>query len=484
MLVLLAALVAGTGVPVWALLLGVASLGAALGVATGAFDAGVLGATYPRLVNLLEHDLLQAMPLYVFFGFLLQRLPVADALVRCFSRLLRGTGAGAPLAAFASGALLAPMNGSVASSSALLSRLVAPRLSGLAPARALSLVAAAATIGVVVPPSLVLLLLGDAMLRAHTEAANLAGAAFAGQRIVNTQDVLHAALLPAVAVLVLWAIVAWRQGRQARSTAWDEDERPLAPREMLLGGGAILGVLLLLAAVFTGRMLAVEAAATGGCVLAVLAVLTRSLDARAWNEVLLDTLGLGGALFALLVAATTFSLVFGLFGTGAWLAQVTAGVPGSSLLLLAFVAACAWVLDAFELIFVIVPIVAPLLVVQMADAQQVAVLLLLVLQAGFLLPPLGYAILMTRAHARLPAVSTRALLVAVAPYVVVQLLVGAAVYLFPATVHTLDTAGARSLAPAGAESDEDLVRRMREMGPSPLPEDGPATEPSGTQPAR
>src|SRR4051812_16714661 len=215
MLGLLAALVASTGLPVWALLLGVASFAAAFGVGAGAFDFRVLGTLYPRLVNLLEHDLLQAMPLYVFIGYLLQRLPVADALFRCFARLLRGTGAGAALAAFASGTLLAPMNGSVASSSALLSRLVAPRLANLAPAGAVSLVAAAATIGVVVPPSLVLLLLGDAMMRAHTEAANLASAAFSGQRIVNTQDVLHAALLPALAVLLLWALVAWRQGRQA-----------------------------------------------------------------------------------------------------------------------------------------------------------------------------------------------------------------------------------------------------------------------------
>jgi TRAP-type mannitol/chloroaromatic compound transport system permease large subunit len=484
MLVLLAALVAGTGLPVWALLLGVASLGTAFGLASSVLDAGVLGAAYPRLVNLLEHDLLQAMPLYVFLGFLLQRLPVADALVRCFSRLLRGTGAGAALSAFASGALLAPMNGSVAASSALLSRLVAPRLAGLPPGRALALVAAAATIGVVVPPSLVLLLLGDAMMRAHTEAAHLAGATLDGQRIVNTQDVLHAALLPAVAVLLLWAAVACRQGRQARTPATAGLERPLSVRDMLLGGGAIAGVLLLLAGVFTGRMLAVEAAATGGCVLAVLAVVTRSLDPRAWSEVLLDTLALSGALFALLVGATTFSLVFGLFGTGSWLAEVTAGAPGSSLLLLLAVAACAWILDAFELIFVIVPIVAPLLVVQLADAQQVAVLLLLVLQAGFLLPPLGYAILMTRSHARLPAVSTRALLRAIAPYVAAQLLVGAAVYLFPATVHTLDTAGAQSITPTGTESDEDLVRRMREMGPSPSPEDGPVTDPAGAQPTR
>jgi len=475
MLAVLAALVAGTGLPVWALLVAVASLAAALGVVAGVLDAGVLGVVYPRIVNLLEHDLLQAMPLYIFIGFLLQRLPVADALYRCLARLLRGTGAGAALAALGSGALLAPMNGSVASSSALLSRLIAPRLAGLAPARALALTAAAATIGVVVPPSLVLLLLGDAMMRAHTEASNLAPAVFAEQRIINTQDVLHAALLPALAVVALWALVAWRKGRKALTTDGTA-MRPLVARDIALGGGAIAGVLVLLGAVFTGRMLAVEAAATGGCLLAVLAAATRALPARAWSEVLLDTLALSGALFALLVGATTFSLVLGLFGTGSWLAQVTAGAPGSALWLLAAVAACAWVLDAFELIFVVVPVVAPLLALQLHDAQQAAVLLLLVLQAGFLLPPLGYAILMTRVHARLPAVSTRMLLRAVAPYVGVQLLVGAAVYLAPAVVHQLDVPGAQSRAPAAPELDEDLMRRMREMAPAPSPEDAPASQ--------
>jgi len=475
MLAVLAALVACTGLPVWALLVAVASLAAALGVAGGVLDASVLGAVYPRIVNLLEHDLLQAMPLYVFIGFLLQRLPVADALYRCLARALRGTGAGTALAGLGSGALLAPMNGSVASSSALLSRLIAPRLAGLPPARALALTAAAATIGVVVPPSLVLLLLGDAMMRAHTEASNLAPAAFAAQRIVNTQDVLHAALLPALAVVALWVFVAWREGRKglARESV---DVKPLSPRDLALGCGAIAGVLVLLGAVFTGRMLAVEAAATGGCLLAALAAVTGALPARAWSEVLLDTLALSGALFALLVGATTFSLVLGLFGTGTWLAQATAGAPGSALLLLAAVAACAWVLDAFELIFVIVPVVAPLLVLQLHDAQQAAVLLLLVLQAGFLLPPLGYAILMTRVHARLPAVSNRMLLRAVAPYVGVQLLVGAAVYLAPAVVHQLDEPGTQAPAPGAPESEEDVVRRMREMGPPPSPEDGPASQ--------
>lgn len=469
-----ALLIIGTGLPVWALLLGVASAFAVMGVASGSFDAAILAAVGPRLVSLLDNDLLQAMPLYVLVGVLLQRLPVADALFGSAARMLRGTGAGPSLAALAVGGLIAPMNGSVASSSALLSRLVAPRLAGLEPARGLALISASATVGVVVPPSLVLILLGDVMLRAHTEASNLAGHALGGQRVVNTQDILHAALLPALCVLALWSLVAWAQGRRRGKTA---SLPPMTPSGYLLAAVTAAAILGLLASVFTGRLFAVEAAALGGCVLLAAALASRAFDRAHWRTLLTETLALSGALFALLVGATTFSLVFRLFGTDRWLAQLALGSPwtplATALVTLAGVAACAWVLDAFEMIFVIVPIVAPLLIVQLGDAQQVAVLLLLVLQLSFLLPPMGYAVLMARATSGLPRVRTGALLPALAPFVAAQLAVAAAVFALPASVHLLDArASAASTLPAPA--DEDIVRQLREMSAQPQVDQEPA----------
>jgi TRAP-type mannitol/chloroaromatic compound transport system permease large subunit len=480
MLLLLAVLIAASGLPIWALLLGVASAAAAVGVALGAFDSAVLGSVVPRTLNLLEHDLLQAMPLYVFVGVLLQRLPVADALFRSLARLLHGTCAGPSLAALGVGAVLSPMNGSVASSSALISRLIAPRLD-LPAARGLSLVSVAATIGVVVPPSLVLLLLGDAMMRAHTEASNLARGLMHDGRIVNTQDVLHAALLPACIVLLLWALVAWWQGQRAATRA-----PRLSGGDALLALGAVAGIAALLAGVFVGRLFAVEAAATGGCLLVVLALATRALDRAAWRAVLLETLSISGALFALLVGATSFSLVMGVFGTGAWLAQLTlassAPPAAVALALLLGVAACAWVLDAFEMIFVIIPVVAPLLVLRLGDAQQAAVLLLLVLQASFLLPPLGYAVLMARSRSGLPPVPFAQLLRALAPYLAAQLLVTAAVFAFPDLVHHLDAP--HGTAAAGPrESEQDLMKRMRDMGPPAVPDSEPTMDAPPTGPA-
>ncbi len=467
MLVLLAMLVVGTGLPVWALLLGVASAFAATGVALGAFDAAILSATGPRVVSLLESDLLQALPLYVLVGLLLQRLPVADALFGSAARALRRTGAGSSLAALAVGALIAPMNGSVASSSALLSRLVARRLAGLEPAHGLALISAAATVGVVVPPSLVLILLGDAMLRAHTEVSNLPGHALNGQRIVNTQDILHAALVPALCILALWALVAWAQAKRSGRIA---PVPSMTRRAHLLAAATAVGILCLLASVFTGRLFAVEAAALGGCVLLAAALVTGAFDRPQWSNLLIETLTLSGALFALLVGATTFSLVFRLFGTDRWLAEAVLGSPWTPLVTAALtllgVAACAWVLDAFEMIFVVVPIVAPLLIAQLGDAQQVAVLLLVVLQVSFLLPPMGYAVLMARAMSGLPWVDMRALLPALSPFIAAQLLVAACVFTLPAIVHLLDGPAASAAAqPASAE--EDIARRIEEMSPQP-----------------
>jgi TRAP-type mannitol/chloroaromatic compound transport system permease large subunit len=468
MLLALAVLVVGTGLPVWMLLLGCASAAASVGWALGLMDVNILSAVSVRTLGLLEHDLLQALPLYVFVGVLLQRLAVADAVFALLERLLWRLGARTSLAAMGVGALVAPMNGSVASSASLLARLVSPKLDRLRGPAATALVSVSATIGVVVPPSLVLILLGDAMMRAHIEASNLPGYVLK-QRIINTQDVFHAALLPALAVLLGWLLITAFQSRNKGAAL----PRPSLPAgQVLLGLVTIAGVLTLLLSVFLGKLYAVEAAATGAMVLIVGTVVSRSLSVSAWRAVLVDTLSLSGALVALLVGATTFSLVFRLWGTDQWLVTHILASPYSALVtaaaVLALVGLCAWVLDAFEMIFVIIPIVAPALVVCLGDAQHAAVLLLLVLQLSFLLPPMGYAVMMARSHPSFGHPSVLTTLRALRPYLLAQLTITLAVFLMPQAVHWLDAPEAPVAAsgtPSAAQSDEDIEQQMRDMAP-------------------
>ena len=134
LLALVALGIISTGLPAVVVLIAVASLGATLGVLTGAVPLSLLSALPGRLINLLENDLLQALPLYVPMGLLLDRLPVADALYRTSLALLP-RGPSAPLVSgMVLGALLGPMNGSVGASVLALSRVVAPRLAARLPA--------------------------------------------------------------------------------------------------------------------------------------------------------------------------------------------------------------------------------------------------------------------------------------------------------------------------------------------------------------
>ncbi|MGZ5185425.1 MAG: TRAP transporter large permease subunit [Caldimonas sp.] len=422
-------LMISTGLPVYAVLLGVASAFAALGVGIGAFEWHLLAALPSRIVGLLEHDLLQALPLYALIGALLNRLPLAGLLHASGERLFARSPASAELSALGVGALLAPMNGSVGASLHMLARRVAPALAtrGVAPAEATATVCIASTLGIVIPPSLVLLLLGDAMMRAHTEAAN---ATHAAVRIVNTQDVMRAALVPGLAVLVAaLSIAAWRsRGRDRARIA------PLERGTMLQAAGAAIVIVALLAAVATGRVYAVEGAAAGGLLLLTWAALTRRLDRPLLGAVLGDAMELTGLLMALLVGATSFSLVLRGFATDVLVANALHTLDAHPLAMLGSVlagmVACSFVLDAFEMIFLVVPLVMPPLLAVVPDAAWVAALTLLVLQMGFLLPPLGYAVVMSRLATREPP-PLAALARALAPQLATQALLIAAIVIWP-----------------------------------------------------
>ncbi len=475
MLAAVALLLVTTGLPAWQLLIGVAMAFAFGGVIGGVFGLPLLTAMPARLLGLLEQDILQALPLYVLMGALLNHLPFAQFLYRTGNRALAATGAGPALAGLGLGVLLAPMNGSVGASVAMLSRTLSPRLdaAGMTPARGAALVCVASTMGVVIPPSLVLILLGDAMMRAHTEALNLTRESV---RIINTQDVFVGALLPAAILLGLCVGVAWWTNRRRmeprnRQVADDSPSR----REWVVAVMTAAFIGCLLAGVTLGYLFAVEAAATGAVALFGFGVATRTLTRAILRDVVRDTLAITGALFALLVAATMFTLVVRAFGTDRWvagaLASLGAGEWGSLAVVLGIVALCALVLDAFEMIFVVIPIALPPLLTQVHDATWVAVLTLLILQASFLTPPFGYAVLMVR-HSLRRGMALTALSRALLPYLAAQLLVLCLVLAWPALVWQRNPTTIAPENPAGTVSDDE-ARRMLEQQLSPPSDESP-----------
>lgn len=467
MLLAVAVVLLATGLPAYAVLMGVSVLFGVVGLALGGLDFGLLTALPGRIIGLLENDLLQALPLYVLMGSLLNRLPLADRLFRCGVALGGRSSAAPALATLGLGALLAPMNGSVGASVAMLSRSVAPKLDqrGVPAAESTALVCVASTLGVVIPPSLVLILLGDAMMRAHTEATNVTKALV---RIVNTQDIFRGALVPAALFLGLCLLVAWLLGR--RTPARVSGERPRL-EEWATAIIAAVFVAGLLAGVAAGYFYAVEAAAMGGSVLLLFGLLSGGLRAGAFRAVLRDTMAVSGALFALFVAATTFTLLFRAFGSDhlldGWMTLVPGGATGAAIAVLVVFALSAFVLDAFEIVFVIVPIVMPSVLTRAPDAVWISVLALLALQASFLVPPTGYAVMMARSAVPTKA-PLRPLAKALAPYLAAQLVVLALVVALPRLAHLAEPA-----KPAGAvtpQLDDDAARkRFNDMLKLPSP---------------
>jgi TRAP-type mannitol/chloroaromatic compound transport system permease large subunit len=249
--------------------------------------------------------------------------------------------------------------------------------------------------------------------------------------------------------------------------------------------GAVLSCLLglgaLLVGVASGHFYAVEAAATGCVTLAEAAALMGQLPLVRLRLVLDDALVLSGSLFALFVAATSFTLVLRLLGTDHLVEQVLSSLPGGAMGrlagALAMIGACSLVLDAFEMIFVVIPIVLPIVLTQVADAQWVGVLTLLVLQLSFMLPPLGYAVMLSAARlagndagstaggTAQPAVAPikiASLIISLAPYVASSVALLLTVALAPALVHSFDA----PLAAKAATLSNDEVTRSMQAAPS------------------
>jgi len=415
MLAAVAVTLIATGLPAWIALIGVALVFSGGGLFAGTFTLPILTAMPGRILGLLENDLLQALPLYVLMGALLNHLPLAQTLFRVGSRALER-----------------------------------------------SLICVASTLGVVIPPSLVLILLSDAMMRAHTEALNITGVA---QRVINTQDVFLGALVPAAILLAMYVVVTWGMRQRKAGPAATVAPRPTR-REWATAVATAALVAGLLIAVTLGYLYAVEAAAAGGVVLVLFGLSTRSLTLPVLREVLRDTMTVTGALFALLIGATVFTLILRAYGTDRWVAaalvQLPGGAPATLAVVLGSLALCALVLDAFEMIFVVIPILMPPLLTQTGDATWVAVLTLLILQASFLTPPFGYAVLMVRNRVR-QALSARGLARALAPYLAAQLAVLALTLAWPGVVWHRNSSDLRSPASFSPASEDEQARMLEKQ---------------------
>jgi len=431
MLIAVCILTISTRWAVWEVLITVSTVFSIVGLLSGYFNLAILGLLASRLSGLLENDLLQAVPLYIFFGIQLQSSGIANDIFSLLKRICIRLGLPQQVSILFFSALISPMNGSVAASAGLLKKfLFDDELRQVNP-KTISLISASATVGLVVPPSLVLILMGDAMMRAHTEAFNSGLWNPSSQHVMNTADMFHVALIPGLVIFSLWILVTssifWVQ-----QPPKNQLQETLTKSVLIRAWIAILFIVTILLGVFKGMIYAVEGAATGCLVMMIYTLWKIRFDFVKWKLILKDTYSFSGSLLSLLIAATTFSLIFRLFETDRWISQWIFQSPSDfTHLTIIFIgiAACAWLMDAFELIFVIVPIVSPGLIILLGSAEQTAELLLLVIQLSYLIPPLGYAVVI--ASQSTEHIEMKKLIYGLMPYVIILFLVFNLVLLHP-----------------------------------------------------
>ena len=429
------------GFPVAFTLGGTALLFALGGALAGVFDVSFLGTMPNRLFGIMGNETLVAVPLFVFMGVTLERARIAEDLLDALGRLFGGLRGGLGIAVIVVGMLLAASTGIVGATVITMGLLALPAMlkRGYDPAVATGVISASGTLGQIIPPSIVLVLLGDVLSSAHQQ-AQLAQGVFA-PRTVSVGDLFMGALLPGLMLVTLYA--AWmiavavfrpasvpsgREGGRAGVAApgFAELLRSLAPPLALIA--AVLG------SIIGGVATPTEAAGVGAAGAMALAALRRKLNWPRLREIARATARVSSMVFLILVGASLFSLVFRGYGgddiVREFLMSLPGGVFGAVVVVMLVMFLLGFVLDFIEITFVVVPIVGPVLLSMGLDPVWLGVMIAINLQTSFLTPPFGFALFYLRGVAP-PEVPTIAMYRGVAPFIAIQLLALALLALWP-----------------------------------------------------
>ncbi|MCL7743764.1 TRAP transporter large permease subunit [Guyparkeria hydrothermalis] len=428
-----------SGFPVAFTLAGVSLLFAGLGTLLGQFDYALLGATPNRLFGIMLNQTLVAVPLFVLMGVLLEKARVADDLLENMSALFGRRPGGLGLSMMLVGAILAASTGIVGATVVTLGLIALPVMlrRGYDPRLASGSVAAAGTLGQIIPPSIILVLLGDQLSNAYTQ-AQLEQGIFSPETVA-VGDLFSGALIPGLILVGAYAayilFVAWRQPHRVPGLTADElAQRPPIGRLLLALAPPILLIVLVLGSIMGGIATPTEAAGVGAVGALLLALLKRRLTWPVLQDSLTSTLRVTAMVFMIFIGASIFSLVFRGFGGDALVHDLLSGLPGGAmtalLLVMVVVFLLGFMLDFIEITFVVVPIVAPVLLMMGIDPVWLGVLLAVNLQTSFLTPPFGFSLFYLRGAA--PAsIETRQIYRGVLPFIAIQIAVIALLVLFP-----------------------------------------------------
>ena len=409
-----------TGYPVAWVLGGLAILFTALAIVLEA-DFGIpLGVDWPyasltvdRIWNLMENWVLVALPLFIFMGLMLDRSGVASELMRNFSRLFGRVRGGLAVTVTLIGVLLAASTGIIGASVVLLALLGLPIMleRGYRPELAAGTVASVGTLGILIPPSIMLVMMADRLA-------------------MSVGDLFLGALFPGLLLGALYVVYIFGYAfLRADVAPAPEVPEPVTPgvvvdvlKSVLPAAGLILAVL---GSIFFGIATPTEAAGVGAAGATFLAWRREQLSGPVVRHVMQETTRTTGFIFAIFVGATAYSLVLRGLGGDELISRAFLGLPfgptGILISILAFTFVLGFFLDWIEITLVVLPLVAPVVEGLGFDLVWFTVLFAVCLQTSFLTPPVGFALFYLKGVAP-PEIDVATIYRGVVPFILLQIL--------------------------------------------------------------
>ena len=372
-----------------------------------------------RIFGIMSNSTLMAVPLFIAMGLVLEKSQMAEKLLLSMSRALRGVRGGLAISVVLVGALLAASTGIVSASVVMLSVIALPIMlnAGYNKGLAAGTVAASGTLGQIIPPSIILIILGDVMS-------------------VSVGELFMGAVLPGLLLVGLYIayIIIISILKPSMAPSSDEIE-PIGIVELLSSvAPPLLLMVAVLGSIFAGIASPTESAAFGVLGALMLSATNRTLDFKMVRYAMLETLKLSGMIFMILIGATAFSLVFNELGGTDMVLEffsedignvwVFIGVSMLAIFILGFF------IDFIEISFIIVPILVPVMDAFGIDPIWFAVLIAMNLQASFLTPPFGLALFFLKGAAQ-KSITTMEIYKGIVPFILLQVLALGLVILFP-----------------------------------------------------
>ena len=417
------------GFPVAFTLAGTALLFGFLGDALEIFNFRMLGFFPQRIFGTMINEPLVAVPLFIFMGIMLEKTKIAAGLLHSIGELFGTTKGGLGIGVVIVGMLLAASTGIVGATVVTMGMLSLPSMmkAGYDQKIATGTICAAGTLGQIIPPSIVLVLLATILQGANEEAAMLVGNLAPDP--VTAIDLFAGAILPGLMLVVLFIIFIFIYARvnplscppvettKSRTEIYIEAAKSVVPPITL--------IVLVLGSILFGIATPTESASVGAVGAAILALLKGELNFKNIKETDLGTVKLSSFVFVILIGASMFSLVFRGFGGDEMIEHFLGNLPGglyaALILVMVVIFLLGFFLDYIEIIFVIVPLVGPILIANGADPLWLGILISLNLQTSFLTPPFGFSLFFLRGVA--PSnIKTRNMYKGVIPFIGIQVL--------------------------------------------------------------